>query len=307
VSVAAATYRVLHETHYRYEVPVLLAQHLLRLTPRRCAWQSCEAHRVDIEPAAAERRAHTDYFGNRVVQIALEAPHEELRVIADSIVSVATHLPRIAPEDTQPWEAAREALRSADTAAALDAYQYAFASPGVQLTPGLADFAAASFTPQRPVLEALLDLTRTIHEDFEFDSEATSVSTPVAEVLAHRRGVCQDFAHLQIAALRSIGLAARYVSGYLLTRPPPGKPRLIGADASHAWVSLYLPEYGWVDVDPTNDLLPDVQHITLAWGRDFSDVSPLRGVILGGGEHELEVRVSVLPLDAERDLPETPT
>jgi transglutaminase-like putative cysteine protease len=172
-----------------------------------------------------------------------------------------------------------------------------FESPQIPTLPALARYAAPSFAPGRPLLEAVLELNQRIHTDFAYDAEATSVATPLAEVLSQKRGVCQDFAHLMIGCLRAQGLAARYVSGYLLTTPPPGKPRLIGADATHAWVSVFVPELGWVDFDPTNDCLPDTDHITVAWGRDFSDVTPVRGVILGSGDQELEVKVTVMPSD----------
>jgi len=295
-------YRIIHETRYRYATSVHLSQHLLRLTPRPCAWQTCAGHRIDIEPRPTERVEREDYFGNRVVQIALEAPHEELLVYAESVVFVAPHAPMVDRTASWPWERVRQAIIQSPTTADFDAAQFAFASPHVQPTAEFQEFARPSFGRGRPVLEAVRDLTERIYEQFEFDREATSVATPAAEVLRQRRGVCQDFAHLQIACLRATGLAARYVSGYILTTPPPGQPRLVGADASHAWVSVFVPDLGWIDFDPTNNVMPDTRHITLAWGRDFGDISPLRGLILGGGAHELEVRVSVLPL-AEAEKP----
>jgi len=186
----------------------------------------------------------------------------------------------------------------------LDATRFLFESPHVRIKHELADYAADCFPPGKPLLLCVQALMAKIFTEFTFDPEATTVSTPVLDVLENKRGVCQDFAHLMIACLRALGLAARYVSGYLLTRPPPGKPRLIGADASHAWVSVYVPgsEYGWVDFDPTNNLLPDTEHITLSFGRDFSDISPLRGIILGGGGAEPEVAVTVFPIE-EEDMP----
>ncbi len=183
----------------------------------------------------------------------------------------------------------------------LEAYQFAFDSPHVPTSPDLADYAAVSFSPGRPWLEALLDLTRRIHTEFKYDQTATNVSTPLERSAAMRRGVCQDFAHLQIGCLRSLGLAARYVSGYLVTAPPPGQPRLVGADASHAWLSAFSPEHGWIDVDPTNDMIPSPKHITLAWGRDYSDVCPIKGVFIGGGHHGMNVSVDVMPLAADAD------
>jgi transglutaminase-like putative cysteine protease len=200
-----------------------------------------------------------------------------------------------------PWEAVRDQLAVDRSPAVLEAYQYVFDSPHVPTSSDLAAFAAISFTPGRPWLEALLDLTRRIYTEFKYDKTATNIRTPPGEVLRLRRGVCQDFAHLQIGCLRSLGLAARYVSGYLVTSPPPGQPRLVGADASHAWLSAYSPEQGWVDVDPTNDLIPSLKHVSLAWGRDYSDVSPIKGVYIGGGHNGMTVAVDVMPLAPEGD------
>jgi transglutaminase-like putative cysteine protease len=222
----------------------------------------------------------------------LAAPHASLTVHADSQIEV---LPRPAPAAAEPWEQARDRLRPGGGEALLEPMQFLFESPHVECFRDLATYAEPSFAAGRDLLAAALDLTRRIHADFKFDPTATSVSTPLREVLAKRRGVCQDFAHFMAGCLRTLGIPARYVSGYILTSPPPGKPRLIGADASHAWVSVWCGPAGWVDLDPTNDMLVGEQHITLAWGRDFSDVTPMRGVILGGGEQELEVRVTVTP------------
>jgi transglutaminase-like putative cysteine protease len=204
-----------------------------------------------------------------------------------------------------PWEAVRDHMPEDPSQIGLDAYQFTFESPRIPLRQAFAEYALHSFTPRRPLREALLHLTSRIHADFKFKSASTNVSTTVDEVFLKRVGVCQDFAQIQIACLRSLRLAARYVSGYLRTIPPPGKPRLVGADASHAWLSVYCPHLSassspaavWIDVDPTNDCEPSGDHITLAWGRDYSDVSPLRGLILGGGSHALKVGVDVEPLD----------
>ncbi len=291
---SAARYRVEHTTHYRYASAALASQQLLRLTPRGCHWQRLVAHRIDVDPQPAERVAQVDAHGNRIERIVLLAPHTELYVHADSTVEVSPHAPR-ADAASSPWEEVHALLRAGRTPAVLEAAAYAWASPLVAIDGRLAAWAAADFTPGRPLLEAAIALSGRIHGEFEFDPQATTIATPVGEVLERRRGVCQDFAHLAIACLRSRGLAARYVSGYLLTSPPPGRPRLVGADASHAWISVYVPDLGWVDLDPTNDLLPDTEHITLGWGRDFADVSPLRGVITGGGAQGLEVRVTVTP------------
>ena len=292
-----ACYRVLHDTRYLYSEPVLLSQQLLHLAPRSCPWQQCEFHRITIEPAATEREDREDYFGNREERFALETPHTELFVRAESVVAVRPHAPDPARASSPPWEAVREQLRAPRDRTTLEASQYLYPSPHVPECPAVPAFARPTFAPNRPLLGVIVELTRRIHDEFEFDPEATTVATPLEEVLAQRRGVCQDFAHLAIGCLRAHGIAARYVSGYLLTTPPPGQLRLTGADASHAWVSVFVPDLGWVDMDPTNDLLPDTRHVTVAWGRDFGDVSPVRGIILGGGEHEVEVRVTVDPLE----------
>ena len=298
-----ARYRVQHDTEYRYDTPVLLSHQMLRLTPRACDWQRCDAHSIVVAPAPAEREERDDYFGNREVQLALDTPHSELLVAAHSTVTVRAHAPDPGDTPGPAWEAVRALLRAPRDGASLDACQYLYESPFVRTAPDISRFAAPLFPAGAPVLRAAVALMAHIHREFEFDPEATTVATPLSEVLEQRRGVCQDFAHLMIACLRAQGLAARYVSGYLLTTPPPGKPRLVGADASHAWVSLFVPGLGWVDLDPTNNLLPDTEHITLAWGRDFSDVSPLLGVILGGGEHEVEVKVTIEPADAAAEAP----
>jgi len=289
-------YNVIHETVYRYESPVVLSQQLLHLTPRVLDFQALDQHRIEVRPEPAETSARSDYFGNPVTQIVLAAPHASLTVRAESRVAVAA---RAAPASGGSWEAARERLREPSGAALLEPMQFLYESPHVECFRDLAAYAAPSFGAGRDSVDAALDLTRRIHADFTFDPKATSVSTPLREVLARRRGVCQDYAHFMIGCLRTLGLPARYVSGYILTTPPPGKPRLVGADASHAWVSVWCGASsgpsGWVDLDPTNDMLVSDEHITLAWGRDFSDVTPMRGVILGGGEQELAVHVTVVP------------
>jgi transglutaminase-like putative cysteine protease len=290
-------YTVVHETLYSYESPVVLSQQLLHLTPRVLEFQSMAEHRIEVEPAPAETGARHDYFGNPVTQIMLAAPHASLTVRAVSSIEV---LARAAPCATLPWEQVRDRLREGGGEALLEPMQFLFESPHVEFFRDLTAYAQPSFGKGRDLLEATLDLTRRIHADFKFDPKATSVSTPLREVLAKRRGVCQDFAHFMIGCLRALGLPARYVSGYILTAPPPGLPRLIGADASHAWTSLWCGgapgEPGsWIDLDPTNNMLVGEQHITLAWGRDFSDVTPMRGVILGGGDQELAVHVTVTP------------
>lgn len=303
-------YRVLHETRYDYGSLVSLSQQQLHLSPRILDWQQVEEQRIDIEPAPTWRRDGSDPFGNPVTWVAFHAPHEMLFIRSLMTVAVTPHLPKDL-ENSLPWEVVRDRLAYDSTDPLpedLDATRFLFESPHVRVKHELAAFAADCFPPDAPVLVCAQALMAKIFDEFTFDPEATTVSTPVLEVLENKRGVCQDFAHLMIACLRAKGLAARYISGYLLTRPPPGKPRLIGADASHAWVSVYAPDSpgalsDWVDFDPTNNLLPSTEHITLAFGRDFSDISPLRGIILGGGGTEPEVAVTVVPLD-EESIPE---
>lgn len=302
-AVASARYRVMHDTHYRYAAPVSLAQQLAHLWPRESSWQHCLSRQLTISPEPTRRRDEQDVFGNPLTRLAFERPHGELEVSARLEVEVLAR-PAIDLATSPSWESARDSLGYSGqplNTERLEASRFRFESPAVRIKHAFVLFADDCFTPGRPLLQAVDALMRKIFTDFTFDPAATQVATPLLEVLEKRRGVCQDFAHLMLACLRSRGLAARYVSGYLLTQPPPGQPRLIGADASHAWVSVYCPRFGWVDFDPTNAVLPNLEHITLAWGRDFSDVSPLRGVILGGGSHDPEVRVTVLPVDeAER-------
>lgn len=291
---------VTHETACRYAQPVALSRQLLHLSPRRLPWQEPVSHAIDITPAPAESSSGHDYFGNPVTHAVISTPHRELSIVARS--SLLMH-DRHADFDSRasPGVAALAAAIAAPRGpAALDAARFSFESPHVGLDPAVQAYAAESLSPGAPLLEALLDLNRRIHRDFEFDPSATSVSTPLADVMAQRRGVCQDFAHLMIGCLRAFGLSARYVSGYILTHPPEGQARLVGSDASHAWVSVYCPPAAgdgaaWIDLDPTNDCLAGSGHVTLGWGRDFSDVTPTRGVILGGGDQELSVRVTVAP------------
>ncbi|WP_047283696.1 MULTISPECIES: transglutaminase family protein [Pseudomonas] len=294
----SARYQVFHDTHYRYDSPVSLAQQLAHLWPRACAWQRCSERQLLISPDPTNRRDEQDVFGNPLTRLAFERPHDELLVNAQLSVEVLER-PALDFAASLPWDAARGALTYSGqplSEALLEACRYRFESPYVHLKQSFVEFCASCFVPGRPLLQGAQALMEKIFSEFTFDAEATQVATPLVEVLERRRGVCQDFAHLMLACLRSRGLAARYVSGYLLTQPPPGQPRLIGADASHAWVSVFCPVLGWVDFDPTNNVQPALEHITLAWGRDFSDVSPLRGVILGGGSHDPDVRVTVMPL-----------
>ncbi|AVX87299.1 transglutaminase N-terminal domain-containing protein [Pseudomonas sp. VE 196-7] len=295
----SALYQILHDTCYHYDSPVSLAQQLAHLWPRECAWQRCTEQQLLISPEPTTRRDELDVFGNPLTRLAFERPHDELQVNARLTVEVLAR--PLADFNLSPaWEQTRNALTYSSqplSAEMLEACRYRFQSPYVHLKRSFVEFSESCFPPGKPLLLGVQDLMQKIFSEFTFDAEATQVATPLVEVLERRRGVCQDFAHLMLACVRSRGLAARYISGYLLTQPPPGQPRLIGADASHAWVSVFCPVSGWVDFDPTNNVQPALEHITLAWGRDFSDVSPLRGVILGGGSHDPEVRVTVMPLE----------
>jgi transglutaminase-like putative cysteine protease len=290
-------YRIVHRTTYRYKYPVSVGTHVACLKPRAMAHQQPAKSELHIQPRPATRTDRVDFFGNLLCFFTIQEPHRELVVEARSEVKVKG---KAATTDREhlSWEEAAKLVSHDRNSESLDAYQFGFESPRIRARPEFADYARQSFTPGRPMREALLDLTARIHKDFRFDSKVTNVRTTPEEVFKKRRGVCQDFAHLQIACLRSMNLAARYVSGYLRTYPPPGKPRLVGADASHAWVSAYCPGIGWLDLDPTNNLVPSNGHVTLAWGRDYGDVSPLRGLILGGGSHMLKVGVDMEPLES---------
>jgi transglutaminase-like putative cysteine protease len=287
-------YRVRHRTTYEYEDLVSVSHHIVRLTPRDLPKQTCQRSRLSVLPPPPATSAHFDYFGNSLTSFTLHEPHEYLVVEANSDLEVRS----MGPPDfsgSPAWDIVREAMAGDPRDEALEACQFVFDSQRVRSNPELAEYARESFPEGRPVLAAVLDLTRRIHQDFRFDKKATEVATPVQTFFEKRRGVCQDFAHLQIGCLRSLGLPARYVSGYLRTLPPPGRPRLIGADASHAWCSAWCPGSGWVDFDPTNNCVPSDGHITVAWGRDYSDVSPIYGVLLGGARHKLHVEVDVMP------------
>ncbi|MEI7444590.1 MAG: transglutaminase family protein [Burkholderiales bacterium] len=285
---------VLHHTEYRYEAPVSQSWQLAHLRPRATARQRVHAHRLVVAPTPDWIDARTDAFGNGTTAFAIHAAHDRLDVIAESRVEVAAPA-----HDTvaalRPWDP--QSVAAATGREALELASFVGPSPLVPRSRRAVHYGARSFRPGVPFVAALDELAHRIHRDFEFDASATTVTTPLETVFAERRGVCQDFAQLMIACLRGVGVPARYVSGYILTKPPPGKPRLIGADASHAWVSAWCPGQGWIDVDPTNDRRVDQDFVTLGWGRDFSDVTPLRGVILGGGAQVLAARVTVTPED----------
>lgn len=290
-------YRVHHRTTYRYGEPVPVSLNQCCLRPRSFSMQRCISHRLAISPEPPALDERDDPFGNHQVIFSISQPHREMTVDALSEVEV---LPRTLGdvEKSASWETARDILSPpTPPPSALEAMSFVFASAMIRPGPAFAEYAAPSFPRARPLLSALLDFTQRIKKEFVYDPRATTIATRSEAVLANRRGVCQDFTQLQAACLRSIGLAARYVSGYLLTNPLPGKPRLVGTDASHCWVSVFDPGLGWIDVDPTNGCFVSEEHITIAWGRDYNDVTPVKGVILGGGRQSIDVVVDVEPID----------
>ena len=309
-------YRITHTTFYHYSQPVGLCQNEAKLQPRIFWRQQCHNSRFDIKPAPMDFSERTDFFGNRVVYFAIQQAHTQLIVTAISEVTIFPRQNNLDLLNQMPWEQVRSLLQETPVQGQsqsqqgqiqiqdqdqmleiLDARQYILDSPMVTISPELADYAQSSFPPNRTLVDVVHDLMGRIYKDFTYDPTFTTIATPLSDVLSFRRGVCQDFAHLAIGCLRAYGMAARYISGYVETLPEPGKPRLVGADASHAWFSVYTPGTGWLDFDPTNNTVPLDQHITLAWGRDYADVTPLKGIAFGGGQHTLSVSVDVLRLE----------
>ena len=287
-------YDVSHRTTYTYAKPVLRSEHVVHVTPLSGPRQTVHRHNLLIEPAPTANVALQDYFGNTGTILTIEDEHSELVIHARSAVEVhARDLP--IPGLSTAWEQVPGKARRGDGALDIGVLQFVSASRHTRIVHEAIEYARPSFAARRPILEAALDLTERIYRDFKFDSTATDISTPVAHVLQERRGVCQDFAHLAITCLRGFGLPARYVSGYLLTYPPPGMDKLQGADASHAWLSVWAPEAGWVDFDPTNGIMPSEEHIAVAYGRDYDDVIPISGVLLGGAKQTMAVAVDVIP------------
>ena len=288
-------YRLSHVTTYSYDSPVRVCHNLVMLTPRNSSMLELINHRVTIKPHPLVLNRREDYFGNTLHAFSIEESHRQLTVSASGRVEVAySELPPAV--QSLPWEQIREAVVAQSDPRWLEACQFRFNSPRIQASPEFADYARVSFQPNRPILEAAFELTQRIFQDYVYDTTATDVNTPTKDAFELRRGVCQDFAHVQIACLRSMGLCARYVSGYLRTHPAAGQTKLIGADESHAWVSIYCgQQLGWVDLDPTNNKFCHIDHIPIAWGRDYSDVVPIRGVFIGGGKHSISVSVDVAP------------
>ena len=313
-------YKITHTTEYHYSQAVGLCQNEARLQPRNFGRQYCDSSRFDITPSPSDFRERLDFFGNRVAYFAIQQAHTHLSLTVISDVTLFPKKNLLGLFDQMTWEQVRDLLQEAmppmqaqaqsqqgqcqsqmqhqnHAPDFFDAQQYLLDSTMVATSPELTDYARSSFQPNRPLLEVVQDLMARIYKDFTYDPNFTSIATPLSDVLHFRRGVCQDFAHLAIACLRAYGIAARYVSGYVETIAEPGKPRLVGADASHAWFSVYSPGIGWLDFDPTNNAVPLDQHITLAWGRDYADVTPLKGIAFGGGQHTLSVSVDVLRLE----------
>ncbi len=295
-------YRVRHSTRYAYGNTVDLAAHLLHLRPRALPGQRVISAEITTTPAASRRRNALDHFGNHVTWLFLDQPHASFEVVGEAVVEVGFPAPPPAAA-TPPWEAVADLARAGGRAA-WQAAEFTFDSPMVPVEPAAGAYAAPSFSARRPVLEGLLDLNARIRREFAYRPGTTSLATPVAEVLERRQGVCQDFSHVMISALRALGLPARYVSGYIRTLPPastpPGTPRRRGIDQSHAWVGCWLgPEHGWVDLDPTNGVVVREEHLVVGWGRDYADVSPVSGVVLGGGDHSLAIAVDLDPVALE--------
>lgn len=300
----AVRYRISHRTTYEYGVPMADGYTVAHLLPRPTSLQVVEAAEVRVDPEPDERAEHIDVFGNRVLQLGVHHAHDSLTLHAESEVIVE---PAAETSPGEPWEVAAWRVAELRGGDALAVRPFAGSSLYVPLGEhrgALREIAEEAFTPHRPVVDAARELCHVIYSTFEYDPTFTDVTTPLSAVLDGRRGVCQDFAHLAAGCLRSLGLAARYVSGYIETDPPPGQQRLVGADASHAWCSVWVPQHGWVDFDPTNDHLPTNRHVTLAWGRDYGDVAPVRGVVIGPAvDQTLTVEVDVQRVPVVNSVP----
>ncbi|MEM9399601.1 MAG: transglutaminase family protein [Verrucomicrobiota bacterium] len=296
-----ARYQIHHKTIYSYAYPVAVSHHSAHLKPMDSSVQSCLQYHLKISPEPSDLNDRKDYFDNTVSFFSVQEGHNELVVDANSEVSVQhtqLPLPNIIPDCQQVVNDVTNRINDEWQPETINALQFIHASPKISISDKVKEFAKPLIAPDQNYLEVAQKLADHIHQEFSFDSTATDVTTPVDEVLEKKAGVCQDFAHLMIAALRSVKLPVRYVSGYILTDPPPGQERLLGADASHAWVSIYVPAFGWIDVDPTNNQLCDDRYVTVAVGRDYSDVSMLKGAVTGGGDHSIGIQVTVTPLDS---------
>ena len=290
-------YKITHTTTYDYKSPVHVCHNLVLQTPREDGFLRSLKHKIQVSPKPDTFNHRRDFFGNQLVAFSVEQSHRQLVVTARSKISLSAK-PEPLVEQIPSWQQLTQAIRQQQDPRWLEASAYLYDSPRIHRDHQFAEYAKPSFTTDRPIVEAVLDLTKRINCDFVYDPVATKVHTSPQEAFQLRRGVCQDFAHVQIACLRSLGVPVRYVSGYLRTMPPPGKPRMVGADQSHAWLSAYCGgQVGWIEFDPTNKCICSLNHIPVAWGRDYDDVAPLRGVFLGGGQHTIKVSVDVAPYD----------
>ena len=287
-------YTVRHRTTYRYQSDVAYSRLIAHLVPRATTRQRSLAVEVTLAPEPVRRFDRADFFGNTTSWFIIDEPHDTLEIFSESHV-VVDPITAFAPEESRAWETVRTTFESPVGMDAFDAVQYTFDTPLTATDEDVVAYARTSFQRGRPLLACMLELNARIYADFTFDKEATDTRTTVKDAFELRAGVCQDLAHVGIACVRAMGIPARYVSGYLLTHPPPGRERLIGTDASHAWFAVWIPPFGWIDFDPTNDMLPSSEHITVAWGRDYGDVAPIHGIISGGTEHKLDVAVDVIP------------
>jgi transglutaminase-like putative cysteine protease len=286
-------YRIRHSTIFEYAHPVTFVYNVLHLTPRNLPWQAVGKTRLCVDPVPTVKTERMDYFGNHATYCTVQETHQSMRVTMESEVDVQA---RSMPAAEAPaWDTVGTWLQSRRSSDAIEAVQFCFDSTHVKRSDPARGYVLPSCLPGRSTHQVATDLMHRIHQEFKFDAAATNISTPVIEVIENRKGVCQDFAHLMIACLRSAGIPARYNSGYIRTRPPEGKPRLAGADASHAWVGVYCPVNGWLDLDPTNGKAADEDFITVGWGRDYQDVSPVAGVLFGGGDHSVKAEVDVVP------------
>lgn len=296
-------YQLHHTTRYDYTSDVTLSHNEARLLPRNLPWQQVNSATLSITPQPVRLRERLDFFGNRVSYFSIQELHASLEVTLSSTI---TTLPRQVPSKSfdTPWEESVQRVKTTNLASTSlkNARLMMLDSDFIRSHPALAEYTSESFIKERPLVDAIQALNKQIFDDFTYDPEHTTIATPVLDVLTSRRGVCQDFAHLAIGCLRSIGLPARYVSGYMETLPPPGQEKLQGADATHAWLAVGIPGWGWLEIDPTNGTLPDERYITLGWGRDFADVTPLKGVMNGGGKDQLSVAVDVTPLSDKHIL-----
>jgi len=285
-----------HRTHYRYSQPVAQSQHVAHMLPRATPHQVVLSSALRVDPAPDLRSETIDSYGNQVTILDIDTPHEELVLHATSHVKTSLP-PPIAAAPRSSWTTALvNGPRLPDGTLDLETIQFRSPSRFTPLSPAIADYASPSFADDASIHDVAMDITRRIFRDFRFDASATDVSTPIEFVLRERRGVCQDFAHLALACLRPPRIPARYVSGYILTRPAPGQPKLQGADASHAWISVWSTDNGWRDFDPTNGIAVGEEHVTVAYGADYFDVAPITGVLLGGGDHSVTVEVDVTPV-----------